>query len=111
MPSIPPDQRSPYPITNDRARASAPAVPQTPDLPPEREGDRGDGDDPPAARRWHRKTVVARRYGVTTRTVDRKAADGSLPKPKFPLGPNLPLWDGVELDEHDARARGEAVAA
>ncbi len=63
------------------------------------------------SRRWSRKRAVAKRYDVTTRTVDRKAADGSLPKPKFPLGPHLPLWEDDELDAHDARARDEAAAA
>jgi hypothetical protein len=54
-------------------------------------------------KRWSRKRRVAKRYDVTTRTVDRMARDGRLPPPEYPLGPNLPLWNDAKLDAHDRR--------
>ena len=53
---------------------------------------------------WLRKPHVAGRYGISERSVDRKVDAGKLPKPKFPLGENLPLWSRAELEAHDAQA-------
>jgi hypothetical protein len=54
---------------------------------------------------WLRKATVAGRYGISERSVDRKAESGQLPKPRFPIGGSLPLWSREDLDAHDARAR------
>ncbi len=62
-------------------------------------------------KRYLRKNAVATRYAMTTRTVDRKSRNGSLPPPQFPAGPTIPLWAEDELDAHDAQARAEATAA
>jgi len=51
-----------------------------------------------------RKKRVAERYGIHERSVDRKAASGQLPKPHYPVGPRVPMWDLDELDAHDRRA-------
>jgi predicted DNA-binding transcriptional regulator AlpA len=54
--------------------------------------------------RWLRKPHVGLRYGISERSVDRKVEQGKLPKPHFPIGENLPLWDRAELEKHDAHA-------
>jgi|GEM_PF-6338071 len=61
-------------------------------------------------RRYLRKGAVAARYGIHERSVDRKAANGALPKPHYPVGDRLPLWDEQELDDHDCRAGRDAKA-
>jgi hypothetical protein len=53
---------------------------------------------------WLRKSSVARRYGVSERSIDRKVDAGRLPKPRFPIGKNLPLWSRLELEAHDEQA-------
>jgi hypothetical protein len=55
---------------------------------------------------YTRKSGVAHRYSITTRSVDRYSRDGSgrLPPPKYLPGLDFPLWDNAELDEHDRKA-------
>jgi hypothetical protein len=53
---------------------------------------------------WLRKSSVAGRYGISERSVDRKVDAGKLPRPKFPIGKNLPLWSRLELEAHDEQA-------
>jgi hypothetical protein len=60
-------------------------------------------DNPPAGK-FSRKNEVAARYSITPRSVDRKARQGLLPAPEYPLGPHLPLWRNSKLDDHDAVA-------
>jgi hypothetical protein len=61
--------------------------------------------------KWLRKTRVAERYDCHPRSVDRAAAEGRLPKPKYPFGNSIPAWDEAELDEHDRAAIVASVAA
>lgn len=51
-------------------------------------------------KRYLRKTQVAERYQVSTRTLDRWAESGKLPKP-VRIGV-VPMWD---LDELEAQER------
>jgi len=50
-----------------------------------------------------RKSGVAKRYGICTRSVDRKVENKQLPPPDFYLG-KLPLWSERTLDRHDRAA-------
>jgi hypothetical protein len=59
---------------------------------------------------WLRKPRVATRYDCETRSVDRAAAEGRLPKPKYPFGNSIPAWDEAELDEHDRAAIAASAA-
>ena len=64
-------------------------------------------------KRYLRKKAVAERYQIHERSVDRKAMSGQLPRPHYPVGPRVPMWDEEELDQHDRRAgarRAEAAA-
>ena len=54
------------------------------------------------AKQFYRKKMVAERYGVDERTVDRMANDGRLPKPIY--RGRIPLWDESELDKSDRAA-------
>jgi hypothetical protein len=58
---------------------------------------------------WIRKSRVAERYDCVTRTVDRAAAEGRIPAPKYPFGTKIPFWDVAELDDYDRRAATAAV--
>jgi hypothetical protein len=64
--------------------------------------------------RWFRKQSVADRYDCDTRTVDRMARDGRIPKPHYLQGSRIPRWSGRELEASDraaARARPALPAA
>ena len=52
-------------------------------------------------RRYLRKRAVADRYGTTTRNIELKVRDGTLPPPEY-FG-RFPIWDEELLDEHDRR--------
>jgi predicted DNA-binding transcriptional regulator AlpA len=52
-----------------------------------------------AAAKLVKKDIVAARFGISTRSVDRLVSEGRLPAPIFPLGPKLPLWSVDQLDE------------
>jgi predicted DNA-binding transcriptional regulator AlpA len=56
-----------------------------------------------------RRRVVAERYGITTRSVDRWARDGRLPAP-IRRGKTV-LWDRDELDAQDHAAAAIARAS
>ena len=60
------------------------------------------------AKRYLRKWEVAKRYGVTGRTIERMSADGWLPQP-IRLGARVLLWDEALLDERDARAEASSA--
>jgi hypothetical protein len=53
------------------------------------------------------KRMLAERYGVTKRTIERMWADGRLPPPVYPLGPQRPYNDleKIEAAERAAVAR------
>jgi hypothetical protein len=52
-----------------------------------------------------RKRQVAQRYGgIAIRSVERAAEDGRIPKPEFPFGAHLPLWDLEKLEENERQA-------
>ena len=53
-------------------------------------------------KRFFRKRVVAERYGVNQRTVDRMSEDGRLPPPIY--RGKFPLWDEDALDASDRAA-------
>jgi hypothetical protein len=56
------------------------------------------------SRKWLRKRRVQERYdNVSSRTIDRAAEDGRLPKPHFPFGNKIPFWAEDELDSHDRK--------
>jgi predicted DNA-binding transcriptional regulator AlpA len=57
------------------------------------------------AKQFLRKQMLATRYGVNVRTVERMVKDGRIPKPIY-LG-KFPLWDSDLLDAND---RAAAVA-
>jgi hypothetical protein len=59
-------------------------------------------------KRYQRKSGVARRYNISTRSVDRHVAAGVLPSPEYPLRNKVPMWDVEVLDAHD---RAAALAA
>jgi len=47
------------------------------------------------------KRKVGERYTWSPRNVERAAADGRLPPPDFPVGPKVPRWDLVKLEERE----------
>jgi predicted DNA-binding transcriptional regulator AlpA len=53
--------------------------------------------------RYLTKRQVADRYSTTTRSVERKAAQGILPQPYY-FGSRFPRWREDELDAADRRA-------
>jgi predicted DNA-binding transcriptional regulator AlpA len=53
-------------------------------------------------KKFLRKRVVAERYGVNTRTIERMSIDGRLPPPIY-IG-KFPLWDEEALDASDRAA-------
>jgi predicted DNA-binding transcriptional regulator AlpA len=61
------------------------------------------------ATRYLRKTGVAARYGCTVRTLERKIAQGIVPKPIY-LGNRFPLWAESELEDAERRALAERTA-
>jgi predicted DNA-binding transcriptional regulator AlpA len=62
-----------------------------------------------ASKKFLRKAMVAERYSVDVRTVDRMSVDGRIPPPKYLPGSRLPLWLESELDAADCRATLEHV--
>jgi hypothetical protein len=56
------------------------------------------------------KPQTAKRYGVVTRTIDRRVELGSLRKPDVRIS-GYPYWDEAKLDEDDRPAAGGADAA
>ena len=50
------------------------------------------------------KRKVGERYAWSPRNVERAAADGRLPPPKYPVGPKAPSWDLAELEAHERAA-------
>ena len=60
-------------------------------------------------RRFFPKRAVARRYGVTTRTVDRWKKQKVIPPPDLTIN-NRQFWDEATLDRND-RERVAARAA
>ena len=62
-------------------------------------------------RRFFPKRAVARRYGVTTRTVDRWKKQNVIPQPDLTIN-NRHFWCEDELDRHDRQlvaARGASA--
>jgi hypothetical protein len=54
------------------------------------------------SKRYMKNKAVAERYGgITPRAVEIMVNDGRLPRPEYPLGDRLPLWDVDKLDEAD----------
>jgi hypothetical protein len=52
-----------------------------------------------------RKRQVAQRYGgIATRSVERAVEDGRIPKPEFPFGPHMPLWNLETLEQNERQA-------
>ena len=45
---------------------------------------------------------LARRYGVSERTIDRMRADGTLPKPKYLHGP---FWRPIDIAQAESEDR------
>jgi hypothetical protein len=62
-------------------------------------------------KKYLRKRQVRRRYGdCTDKTIERKVHLGLLPKPEYPLGPNVPMWDEKVLDAHDQTVKEQQAA-
>jgi hypothetical protein len=51
-----------------------------------------------------RKSSVAKLEDCSSRTVDRKAEDGRLPKPHYDPGSTIPFWYADEIEAHRKRA-------
>jgi predicted site-specific integrase-resolvase len=58
--------------------------------------------------KFSRREMVANRYGVVVRTVDRWSRSGVIPAPVY-VG-RLPLWSNDALDAADAAASANAKA-
>jgi predicted DNA-binding transcriptional regulator AlpA len=56
------------------------------------------------SKRYLRKAAVAARYQINVRSVERKVAAGTLPRPEYPAGGRVPLWDESVLEQHERRA-------
>jgi predicted DNA-binding transcriptional regulator AlpA len=56
------------------------------------------------SKKYSRKSAVARRYGVSERTVDRYVREGRLPKPVYLPGSRIPLFAETELEEAERLA-------
>jgi predicted site-specific integrase-resolvase len=59
--------------------------------------------------KFSRREMVANRYGVVVRTVDRWSRTGIIPAPVY-VG-RLPLWSNDALDAADATASAKAAAS
>ena len=57
------------------------------------------------------KRMLAERYGVTKRTIERMWADGRLPPPVYPLGPQRPYNDLEKIEAAERAAVALAGAA
>jgi hypothetical protein len=64
---------------------------------------------------WVPRRKVDSRYGWSGRTTWRAAAEGRIPAPEYPVGPNRPLWDLEKLEANERAAvkgppdRGDAA--
>jgi predicted DNA-binding transcriptional regulator AlpA len=66
-------------------------------------------NNPLPNKKYLRKAMVAERYSVNLRTIDRMSADGRLPPPVYLPNSRLPLWLETELDAADRRATVEHI--
>jgi hypothetical protein len=55
------------------------------------------------SKQYLRKAAVAARYGITTRSVERKVSEGTLPPPEYPVG-RIPLWSEEVLEQNERRS-------
>ena len=60
--------------------------------------------------KWFSQTALAKRYGVTTRTVQRWTKSGKLPPPdKLPRG--RAAWGDIVIEAHERGLVGNGEAA
>jgi hypothetical protein len=59
-------------------------------------------------RTYHSKPALARRYGVSPRSIDRWRSDGKFPKPDMILPSGQPRWRDDTIERHE---KASAVAA
>jgi len=59
-------------------------------------------------RTYYSKPALARRYGVSPRSIDRWRSDGKFPKPGIILPSGQPRWGDDTIEQHE---KASAVAA
>jgi hypothetical protein len=52
-----------------------------------------------------RKGTLAKLEDCSSRTIDRKAEDGRLPKPHYDPGSSIPFWYADEIEAHRKRSQ------
>jgi hypothetical protein len=60
--------------------------------------------------KWFSQTALAKRYGVTTRTVQRWRKTGKLP-PATTLPSGRPAWGDIVIEAHERGLVGNGEAA
>jgi predicted DNA-binding transcriptional regulator AlpA len=61
------------------------------------------------SKKYMRKSAVAKRYGVSERSIDRWCKIGKLPPPVYLPGGRIPLFAEDELDTWDRQATKQSA--
>jgi transposase len=62
-------------------------------------------------KRYHSKRTLAKRYDVSTRSIDRWITRGRFPRPDLRLPNGRPLWADETVQAHERSLIGHTAAA